>query len=138
RLRVVKELNKQKSNIQLKQNNMSFSKKFYSIGLRNFNVIYYQIIRISLLLFVAYMFGIEPYLDGNGVNIILIVIMIYLIYGTSVKERKYSIVHLILDDLLKTKQKKKETELMNLFAMIQSELETNEGKEVNSYHMLDG
>lgn len=138
RLRVVKELNKQKSNIEMKQSNLAFSKKFYAIGLRSFNVIYYQAIRIGLLLLIGYLYGYEPYLEGNGVNIIFIFIMLYLIYGTSVKERKYSIVHFILNDLLKTKQKKKETELMNLFAMIQSELETNEGKEVNSYHMLDG
>lgn len=138
RSRVKRVLNKQKTKIVMKQANLDFSRKFYAIGFRKFNVIYYHVTRISLLLLAGYIYVARPYLEGNGINIIFIVILFYLIYGTSIKVRKYSLVHLLLNELIKIKQKKKEAELSNLFSMIHSELETNENQEINSYHLLNG
>lgn len=136
RLRIMKEVKKQQITIESKKKNTEFQNKLYSLGYKKFSVIQYQLIRYAFIGVIGYVYFLQPYTKGYGVNLLHIAIYAYMIYGTSIAYTKLNLVHFLIDDFVIKKQKKKENELMILFAMIQSELDTMKNQEVNTYHLL--
>lgn len=95
----------------------------------------YTFIRSVVVAIVIILFLLKPYLEGQGINSLTLIGVLFFIYSTSSKQHKLSLVHYLLDKKIEEQQYKKNEEILILYSLIQAEIETT--KNLNSYAVIE-
>lgn len=135
RTKIQRQIAEQRQQILAKNLGSSFQIKLEKAGLTFLNAFRYQALRFSLILFLITYYVLFPIMEGNNIQLPLMLILIF--YILTEPKFKFSIINVVLNFLIHRKQREKRIEMFTLFDILKAELNSiSDGQEVNMYNTI--
>lgn len=135
RMKLEKEVVERSDKVKKKELESKLQQKMDFANINFFNAFHFQLIRIFILLYIIFYYVIGKYLEGDSILLTVIFLIAFLVLTEP--RFKYSLVNVILNSIIKRKQKFRIVELFTLFDILKAELNTLKvEQEVNVYNTI--